>query len=104
MSVQHQGKGTGGGCAPSQRECEAEDSLWVKNIQFRRLFLSIRENFQYLHCVYEWWLLSWRVGGGEGKSEFPGFLGILVHDMSRQCVPGSLSPHKRAWVQGQLLT
>ena len=32
--VQHQGVGTGGGCAPSHVEREAEDNLWVQNVLF----------------------------------------------------------------------
>ena len=53
----------GGGCG--REMCEADDNSYVKmgkNIQFRQLFLSIRGEFLYNNCIYEWWLIS--RGGG----------------------------------------
>ena len=94
MSVQHQGKGTGGGCATSHKEHEAEDSSWVNNIQFRQLFLSIRGELSIsILCP---WMAATLVAEYLNSQAFWEFWFMIWADSDG--VPGSLFPHKRAWV------
>ena len=44
LSIQYQGVGAGGRCAPSRME--------------RKAFLSVAFYNYYVYCVYEWWLFS----------------------------------------------